>query len=381
LIPDVKDVVWAAVESTVYVRRSQFFDGWETMPHTAGGGLVGAVLTKGPELHFVTFGKKWRLTRADIKKYLEPILAEHGRVETRTPKEDARQRRADAVDAARIAHPVLGAVFEPVVRFRLWNEDLDSDVKGIDGESAVSRALRRLPASWCCIDNVVLSAEADGYAQVDHVAVGPSGVYAIETKNWSGALHGSRDVWRRKQGGGGWKKVGSPTAQSGRHARRIEDHLRAYGLEVPVIPVVVFVAADWLRWDNCTGLIFEGAGRMRESLARLQGNALPSQDGRVLVAERIALGVRPSAADEGSPASAAEADTPLPPPHEPAAPPPLEGAARPASPKQRAYVRELLTRAHLPFSDERVERMTSGEAQAVIDRLRFRRPVELPPLG
>jgi len=57
------------------------------------GVLVGAVLTKGPELHFATFGKKWRLTRADIRRYLEPILAEHGHVETKTPADDARQLR------------------------------------------------------------------------------------------------------------------------------------------------------------------------------------------------------------------------------------------------------------------------------------------------
>jgi hypothetical protein len=99
LIP-VEELIWAAVEPTVYITREQYFaglDGWEITPHLVGGALVGAALSRGPEFHFMTFGAKWRLTRADIRRYLAPILAAHGRVETKTPHEDARQRRFNRI--------------------------------------------------------------------------------------------------------------------------------------------------------------------------------------------------------------------------------------------------------------------------------------------
>lgn len=302
----------------------------------------------------------------------------------RVIEEKARQERADTVDGIRAAHPILGTVLSPLARFMLWNEDLNKDLKGINGETAISRALRRLPAAWYYLNNVVLQSGFQEYAQIDHVAVGPTGVYAVETKNWSGALQGNRDVWRRKQGGG-WKKVGSPSTQSKWHADRIHGHLAAYGVEVPVIPVVVFVNADWVRWTDCTGLIFDGAGAMRKALARASGDALADPEQRKRVAELVALGVLagPSSAApalgeaevrlaDGQPAERAASAA--------ADPPPVPGG-RAATEKQRVYVRQLLTRGGLSFTDERIEQMTAQDAQAVIDKLRFHRDVQLPPLG
>lgn len=92
--------LWAAIEPTVYISREEYFaalEGWHITPHLAEDAVVGAVITRGPELHFLTFGARWRLTRADIRRYLEPILAEHGRVETKTPLEDERMRRFNRI--------------------------------------------------------------------------------------------------------------------------------------------------------------------------------------------------------------------------------------------------------------------------------------------
>lgn len=97
---EIKELLWTSAESTVYITKEQYLaglEGWSITPHLVAGVLVGAVLTKGPELHFATFGPKWRLTRADIRRYLEPVLAAHGRVETKTPVEDARQRRFNRI--------------------------------------------------------------------------------------------------------------------------------------------------------------------------------------------------------------------------------------------------------------------------------------------
>lgn len=96
----VEDLLWAAVEPTVYITREQYLAslvGWAIQEHTVGGELVMVVLTKGPELHFVTFGKLWSMRRADLRRYLEPVLAEHGQVTTKTPLDDARQLRFNTI--------------------------------------------------------------------------------------------------------------------------------------------------------------------------------------------------------------------------------------------------------------------------------------------
>lgn len=95
-----ENLIWAAVEPTVYITREQFFAGlagWTVEPQTVNGDLVVLWLTKGPEIHFVTFGKVWKLTRADIRARLGPLIAEYGYATTKTPLEDARQRRFNKI--------------------------------------------------------------------------------------------------------------------------------------------------------------------------------------------------------------------------------------------------------------------------------------------
>lgn len=303
----------------------------------------------------------------------------------RLMEEAERRRRADRIDSVRVDHPIATALLAPVMRLMLWNEDMDKQWKGDSGESLVAKALRRLPEPWHYLNDVVLYREPDGYAQVDHIAVGPSGVYAVETKHWKGAILGNEDTWRIKEQGGRWKRVQSPTAQSQWHANRIRDHLLSHGVQVPVIPVTVFVDTDWVRWNNCTGLIYDGAGTLREALARTRGNSIGSKAECAQVAELIASS-RPEPANQGAPAMppAQLALDPTPPTPQdgtpPRAPQVPSSEERPASEKQRAYARSLLDRARIPYREDRLDALSAKAAQAIIDRVRFHRDVPLPPL-
>ena len=90
----IEDRLWALDEPNVYITKEQYMaalDGWKIEEHVAG-----AVLTKGPELHFKTFGNVG-ITRADIRRYLQPLLDAYGYVITRTPKDDYRQQRFNRV--------------------------------------------------------------------------------------------------------------------------------------------------------------------------------------------------------------------------------------------------------------------------------------------
>lgn len=97
---EVERLLWREARKRIYVTRDQYLEslnGWTIKPHTVGYDTVGAALTKGPEFHFATFGLKWHLSRAEIREYLEPILAEHGEVITKTPHEDKRQQRFNEI--------------------------------------------------------------------------------------------------------------------------------------------------------------------------------------------------------------------------------------------------------------------------------------------
>jgi hypothetical protein len=65
--------------------------------------------------------------------------------------------------------------------------DPASWVRGFDGEQQTSRILAGLK-----VDGYHVHEHIDiGWGDVDHVIIGPTGVFAIETKNWSGRVTGS----------------------------------------------------------------------------------------------------------------------------------------------------------------------------------------------
>jgi hypothetical protein len=94
---DMIGLMWEQAQKTLYIDREAFIrslDGWALDPqYNEAGELVCVWLTKGPQLHFATFGKPWNLTRDDIRKRLCPLIERYGHAETFTPKEDARQHR------------------------------------------------------------------------------------------------------------------------------------------------------------------------------------------------------------------------------------------------------------------------------------------------
>jgi hypothetical protein len=67
--------------------------------------------------------------------------------------------------------------------------------RGADGEQATADALKALPAGWTVFHDVRWPGRR--YANVDHVVVGPGGVFVVDSKNWSGAIVVRDDVLRQ----------------------------------------------------------------------------------------------------------------------------------------------------------------------------------------
>ena len=105
--------------------------------------------------------------------------------------------------------------------------------KGARGEERVSGILQSLPDSYHVFNDFVA-----GRLHVDHVVVGPAGVFAVETKYWRGKVtveegHVLLD---------GQLPSRSPLAQVKREAAAVKDALVRAGWSGTVTPVLAFAS-------------------------------------------------------------------------------------------------------------------------------------------
>lgn len=114
--------------------------------------------------------------------------------------------------------------------------------KGAKGEERVAGVLMSLPDTYHVFNDFVA-----GRTHVDHVVVGPAGVFAVETKCWSGTVtieEGHILV-------NGSLPSRPPLAQAVREAELVRTALAARGWVGPVTPILAFAS------DNFTARIAE----------------------------------------------------------------------------------------------------------------------------
>ena len=70
--------------------------------------------------------------------------------------------------------------------------------KGKRGEKKVHDILSQLPDEYYLLDDVVLKTQR-GTTQIDHIVVSKYGIFAVETKNYSGEIYGddNRQLWKQ----------------------------------------------------------------------------------------------------------------------------------------------------------------------------------------
>jgi hypothetical protein len=94
---------------------------------------------------------------------------------------------------------------------------------GWEGEKRVTKLLRNsLNDDYYLINNLRLR----GYGDVDHVVLGPNGVFVLETKNWSGKISCNGDFWQRQ---GNRHVSGSPSEQAKKNAAKVRHAIDASG--------------------------------------------------------------------------------------------------------------------------------------------------------
>jgi hypothetical protein len=86
------------------------------------------------------------------------------------------QQRADALRAEAPVRTLLNRIFGVHSDQAAW-------ARGARGESVVGRQLARLPTGWWVLNDVPVGHRG---ANIDHVVIGPGGVFTLNTKNLSG---------------------------------------------------------------------------------------------------------------------------------------------------------------------------------------------------
>ncbi len=104
----------------------------------------------------------------------------------------------------------LAAFYFYLRKYRIYNA-------GWAGERRVARLLSsKLSDDYFLINDLYLHSGGD----IDHIVLGPSGIFVLETKNWSGDITCNGDDWQRA-GKGNFK--GSPSRQVKRNAAKIKN--------------------------------------------------------------------------------------------------------------------------------------------------------------
>jgi hypothetical protein len=105
---------------------------------------------------------------------------------------------------------------------------------GLKGEQQVAQTLKaNLNDDYCLINDAHFGGD---YGDIDHILLGPNGVFVIETKNWRGKVTCNGDEWQRPNG----HNTGSPSVQAKKNAAAVKRAFDSGNFRQSVQAVVVF---------------------------------------------------------------------------------------------------------------------------------------------
>jgi len=99
-----------------------------------------------------------------------------------------------------IIHNIIIIVASAVLMKIVWkiykksSKNVDAYRKGIAGEQTVINALKNLDDNFYLINDITLQ---QPYGNIDHILLGPNGIFVIETKNYRGNIECNGDEWHR----------------------------------------------------------------------------------------------------------------------------------------------------------------------------------------
>ena len=146
--------------------------------------------------------------------------------------------------------------------------------KGARGEERVSGILATLPDGYHVFNDFVACGK-----HVDHVVVGPGGVFSVETKFWRGKV----TVEEGRILLDGQLPDRSPIVQANREATQVRNALAAAGWSGAVTPILAFASDTFATHRaNVRGTIVMNAGELKESFASERVVIPPAELGRLV---------------------------------------------------------------------------------------------------
>jgi hypothetical protein len=138
--------------------------------------------------------------------------------------------------ALAMVFPIIGILYY-WRRYHTWK-------MGVEGENRVTQVLMsRLNDNYYLANDVLYINDRGNKENIDHVVLGPKGVFAIETKHWSGKVTCERSYWKVP-----FRLKRSPSSQAMGNASWVNKAIKASGifetLNVWVKPIVVFSNPD-----------------------------------------------------------------------------------------------------------------------------------------
>jgi hypothetical protein len=165
----------------------------------------------------------------------------------------------------------LERVFDVKTADRSWR-------RGAEGEERVAAHLATLGEAWAVIHDLTIGRKG---ANLDHLIIGPAGVFALNTKNLTGKL----TVYEHAILQNGHKTAFVPAAL--REARIVQQRLsEAAGREIRAWSVLVVMGCEVVVKKPLANLTLVGARDLPRWLGKLPDGVLPP--GQVLELERLA---------------------------------------------------------------------------------------------
>lgn len=97
---DLKADLWRRAEPRLFITKEEFFrnlEGWTIEPIENDGEVIAITAVRGPEMHFETVGTGNPIPRRIVFSVLQKIIDQYGYALTKTPKEEIRQQRFNAL--------------------------------------------------------------------------------------------------------------------------------------------------------------------------------------------------------------------------------------------------------------------------------------------
>jgi hypothetical protein len=183
----------------------------------------------------------------------------------------ARAKEQELAGEKGIARRFLKRVLDPKTEDRSWR-------RGAEGEERVAAQLAALGDGWAVIHDLTIGRKG---ANLDHLVIGPAGVFALNTKNLTGKL----TVYEHAILQNGHKTAFVPAAL--REARTVQQRLSAAaGREVRAWGVLVVLGCEVEVRKPLANLTLVRARSLPRWLRKLPGGVL--SPGEVLELERLA---------------------------------------------------------------------------------------------